>query len=482
MNCKFCGEQMPERGNFCPVCGGDNSPEATLPENELILEETVEIVPPETPVVEDMEQQAQETAAPAVKKMKRTAAISGCVAVLAVLALVLFFGIRGTFSSTGEGWDVAGWFDWEVFRENDIFKKDSYTVSDSKAQNKADQVVATLGDAKLTNGQLQIYYQMEVIGFLNQYSYYLSYFGLDYTQPLDQQECMLMEGYTWQQYFLECALSSWQQSQVLALQAEENNFQMDSTYQERLDSVDADMTSTATSNGYESADAFLQSQCGANTSMDDYKAYMNVYFSGYLYFAQLCESIETPSDEALAEYFQANQETLEAQGITQDGSYLVDVRHILIGVDGGTENEDGTITFPDAELAADARAKAEAILEMWLENPTEEYFGELAKEYTADGNGDDGGLYTDVYEGRMVATFNDWCFDESRQPGDTGIVETKFGYHIMFFSARSEEIWLTDTREAYLSDKEVEILENALELYELKVSYGKIALAHVDLV
>ena len=33
----------------------------------------------------------------------------------------------------------------------------------------------------------------------------------------------------------------------------------------------------------------------------------------------------------------------------------------------------------------------------------------------------------------MVATFNDWCFDSARKPGDTGIVETNYGYHVMYF-------------------------------------------------
>ena len=93
-----------------------------------------------------------------------------------------------------------------------------------------------------------------------------------------------------------------------------------------------------------------------------------------------------------------------------------------------------------------------------------------------------GGLYTDVAQGRMVKTFNDWCFDPARQVGDYGIVETKFGYHIMFFSARGEEVWLTKTRQAWFSQQQTALLEQLLEQYEMTVRYGKIALAHVDLV
>ena len=33
----------------------------------------------------------------------------------------------------------------------------------------------------------------------------------------------------------------------------------------------------------------------------------------------------------------------------------------------------------------------------------------------------------------MEEAFEDWSFDASRQVGDTGIVETSYGYHVMYF-------------------------------------------------
>ena len=38
----------------------------------------------------------------------------------------------------------------------------------------------------------------------------------------------------------------------------------------------------------------------------------------------------------------------------------------------------------------------------------------------------------------MVTAFNDWCFDDSRKAGDTGIVETEYGYHIMYYVGDSD--------------------------------------------
>lgn len=485
MDCKFCGQPLPEGSSVCPDCGWRDEPLAE--KDQQAFEEMVQIVPPETQPQDSMEQ-AEECLAPEVKKMKRTAVISGCIAVLAILALVLFLGLRSGFfqpnidptQPTQDTQPTTGTIPPNGNPE-DVTCKGSYTADDQQAVTDADVVVATLGGAKLTNSQLQLYYQIELVSFINEYGYFLSYVGLDYTKPLDQQQCMLANGYTWQQYFLETALVAWKQNQALALEAEKNNFQLDAETRSYLEGLETSMEELASENGFASADAMMQDEFGCNTTLADWASYMDVSLNGYQYYLQLCQAIETPSDEALADYFQANKETLEAQGIKQDGSYLVDVRHILITVDGGVENEDGTITFPDAALADAAKAEAESILAKWQENPTEENFAALAKAHTADGNGDAGGLYTDVEQGRMVKTFNDWCFDDSRQKGDYGIVETRFGYHIMFFSGRGEDLWLTKTRQAYLSQQQTALLEGILEDYDMKVSYDKIALASMEL-
>ena len=47
----------------------------------------------------------------------------------------------------------------------------------------------------------------------------------------------------------------------------------------------------------------------------------------------------------------------------------------------------------------------------------------------------------------MEAAFNDWCFDSSRKPGDTGIVETTYGYHVMYFVGTDEPNWKIQVRD-----------------------------------
>ena len=88
---------------------------------------------------------------------------------------------------------------------------------------------------------------------------------------------------------------------------------------------------------------------------------------------------------------------------------------------------------------AAAKAAAEEILASWKSGEaTEESFAALANEKSADGDGTTGGLYENVYPGQMVVNFNDWCFDSARKPGDTGIVETEYGCHVMYFVGDSD--------------------------------------------
>ena len=118
---------------------------------------------------------------------------------------------------------------------------------------------------------------------------------------------------------------------------------------------------------------------------------------------------------------------------------LKNVRHILVNFMGGTTDDLGYTTYTDEEKAA-AKASAEEILTEWKSGEaTEASFAGLAAEKSGDpGSTANGGLYEDIYPGQMVAAFNDWCFEEGRKAGDTGIVETEYGYHVMYFSGESD--------------------------------------------
>ena len=52
----------------------------------------------------------------------------------------------------------------------------------------------------------------------------------------------------------------------------------------------------------------------------------------------------------------------------------------------------------------------------------------------------------------MVEAFNDWIFAQSRKPGDVDVVETDYGYHVMYFVGDGYEAWQSEVVTAMKND------------------------------
>ena len=358
----------------------------------------------------------------------------------------------------------------------DVTCKGSYSVSDEETAVVGDTVVATVGEHTLTNSQLQVYYWMEVQNFLNTYGAYAAYFGMDYTRPLDTQICVYDENLTWQQFFLQTALTNWNQVQAMNLMAKDAGVTITEEDQAYLEGLDAYLEETAAGFGM-SVEELMIANFGPGTDKEDYRYFQDLYLNGLPYYKAESDKL-VPTDAELEAFFAEHEEEYAQSGVTKDGKF-VDVRHILVQVQGGTTAEDGTTTYSDEDWKTCEEA-AQAILDEWLSgDKTEESFAALATEKTEDpGSQSTGGLYEQVYEGQMVQPFNDWCFDEARVYGDYGLVQTSYGYHVMFFVG-SEPQWISYAESDWYNEQANKLLENIVAEYPMEVTYADIALGVV---
>lgn len=153
----------------------------------------------------------------------------------------------------------------------------------------------------------------------------------------------------------------------------------------------------------------------------------------------------------------------------------VNVRHILIkpeseeGTDEDGHNHSDAKECTDEEWQA-AYDKAVSILDEYKEGEnTSEAFAQLAIANSEDGNASSGGLYENIIPNQMVPTFNAWCFDGDRAAGDTGIVKTEYGYHIMYFEGYGEyNVWQYTAQQALASDDGTTALDDLKAKAELK--------------
>ena len=361
----------------------------------------------------------------------------------------------------------------------DVTCKGSYSVSDEEALAAGDTVVATIGEHQLTNRNLQVYYWMEVQNFLNTYGNYAAYFGMDYTQPLDTQRSVYDENLTWQQFFLQTALQNWNQVQAMSLMAKEAGLTTDAEDQAYLDGLDDYLEQTAAGFGM-SVEELMAANFGPGADKEGYRYFQDLYLNGLPYYETESAKL-VPTHEILDAYFAEHEEDYAQSGITRESKF-VDVRHILVQVKGGTTAEAGSTTYSEEDWKTCEDA-AQAILDEWLAgDKTEESFAALAGEKTEDpGSQATGGLYEQVYEGQMVPEFNDWCFDESRQYGDYGLVRTSYGYHVMFFVG-SEPQWISYAESDWMNEQSNKLLEDIVSRYPMEVSYENIALGVVNMV
>ena len=184
-----------------------------------------------------------------------------------------------------------------------------------------------------------------------------------------------------------------------------------------------------------------------------------------------------------------------------DHTKTVDVRQILISADTSSSDaaetdetetaEAGETATAETESAeaqeqakedakAAAKVKAEQILKDWKSgDATEDSFAELAKTYSDDtGSNTNGGLYEAVKEGQMVTNFNNWCFDATRKPGDTGIVESDYGYHIIYFIGDDAEEWHVNIEDTITSNKLNDYMTDLTADIEVKDSRHHVAYLH----
>lgn len=428
---------------------------------------------------------------------------------------------------------------------------------------------ATIDGEKYTAAEVGYYYQTAYRNFLNQYSYFTSYLGLntgaslknqeisadsasmlgiEVPEPAEGEEAPVSTGMTWHDYFLDEALENMSVIQAALKAAEAEGFAYPAGVQVQYDDNMAALKSAAAASGI-SVSQYLKGNFGAGVTEKvygeqlmrvlRYSAYADAYQDSQVYSDSDLETaynadrnsydhvsyetvsisgaaesttddegntVEPTAEEiaaaketaqnaakAILEGFE-NGEDLEELADEHDGTYsenengsysagsvmsewlydsarkpgeaatledgtvqyvvvfhdrfrdenpTIDIRHILVPLGTGSiaEGEEG-YEDEQAQLKADAHAKAEELLAQWQSGEaTEDSFAALAMKESTDSSKYDGGLYTEVYQGRMVAEFNDWCFDTARQSGDTGVVDTQYGSHVMYFSGVNRDRW-----------------------------------------
>lgn len=397
----------------------------------------------------------------------------------------------------------------------DVTCKGSYT-----AEGEADAVVAKAGEAQLTNGQLQVYYWAAVASY-RQAGHEAA---PDFDKPLDTQACQIDSSVnSWQQYFLRSALNTWHSVQALKAQGLAEGVEAEEAYQPNLNNHGIYLTdipameyhyshnletfhpNTLHQEYLDNLPALLDSLAREADCQDGEELARKAFGtseSALLEAAETCNWAYSYFTEL--GYYLENTPAAEETGASSPGTEkTVDIRHILMIPDDLEEvddtpawakkdtepvileyvqvAEDGTVSCSEAAWEA-GLADAQALLQGWEQerNHSEATFAQLARENSDDpGSTINGGAYRDLRQGQLMDILDAWCFDTARQTGDTTILRSAYGYHILYFCGSTDSS-LAEAEKDQTAQKQAALVTAAREKYPMEVDYRVICLTEAE--
>lgn len=339
-----------------------------------------------------------------------------------------------------------------------VTAKGSYTGTVDAAA-----VVASVGEEVLTGDMLQLYYGLTVCDWRENGGTPAP----DWTVGLDVQECpMDGDAITWQQFFLQRALDTWHLHTALRLQSAGAVMALDPDFEPNMYNHDVyfddSMPVVARIYGKDPSykinalnQAFIEALPDLLTRLGGADALAGALGGSAVTGATL-ETLAVRMNEAYAYFIWARRQAFPEDEQIPSGD-TVTFRHVLLIPEDGDWD------------ACEARAKE--LLEAYRtqQKVDEPRFAVVANTHSMDeGTRLCGGLYEYISKGQMAAPLDEWLFDEARIPGETAVLRSDLGVHILYFRGKEAAPDRSELGRA--------LIRGALEQYPITVSYEKIAL------
>ena len=302
----------------------------------------------------------------------------------------------------------------------------------------------TANTTKYTPAQVNYYYGRDYVNLVNTYGDYISMLGIDTSlglSGLKDQECPMMDGGTWRDYFRDSAKNDVQQIQALLDYAKENGI---SLTQEEIAEVDAQfegIEETATSLGYGNADKLYSMNYGSGVTT---KIVRQAALDGAL--AQKAYDSKqdslTWSEDELEDYYQSLNGDKDL--FTFD-MYYVSAETVETTVTGEDGTESTEMTADDTSRA-EAKSTADAIVAAYKDGDD---IDDLQERFEAAVLSQTGNLPTSRsgYSGSgLSSAYADWM-KADRKAGDVEVFadaeEDPAGYTVVMFLDREDNHYPT---------------------------------------
>lgn len=340
----------------------------------------------------------------------------------------------------------------------------------------------TVGDHELTQLEYDYHFNTTVNNYINTYSSFLSYMGLDTAKPFDEQN--YSEDMTWQEYFEQTTLEQIQQTYALLDDARANNFEHDTT--EDYESFVTQAKETAKTNKITMWN-YYKNMFGDYATANNIKPFLESTYLANAYYNKLLED-NTPSEDTASDYYEehkADYDKVTYYSFTFDPENYKE--------DTGTENGESTSDQTDTGSASEnedtdtskntARTLAEEMKEQ-LEDGKD--FEALCAEYAVgdaktnyESTDKEYSLTENVVCSSVNQAFREWVSNESRKAGDITMIQdadTGICYVLKFVTRTYDENCMDSISSKLSSDAVTEYVDGLLkDNYEITDVMGKIS-------
>lgn len=393
----------------------------------------------------------------------------------------------------------------------------------------------TIGGEDITKVEFDYQYNLVKNNYINQYSAYMPYFGVDPNVDLAAQQ--YSDTMTWKDYFEQMAVDNLIRSRALIRQAKAEGFQADVTeeyanYEENV--------KRAAKEAEKDVKTYVKEQYGPQATLGRIRTFVEESIYANKFFEQIAEQ-KMPSAEEIQTYYDENKDDYdvvdyrmtsfaaelpdepteeETKAAMAEAKEKADEAVKTVAADGelrenvlkmstvsairdwlfdSSRKEGDTAVIEDTSLnicyalafekrylnetlSNDVRLlitkeNGEALLDEWKAGEaTEDTFAALCKENSLDVvSAQNGGLYEELFAQDMPAELGAWVTDDTRAAGDTVAITTEDGYnYVLYYVGKNIARWQLEIRETLLSADMNAYVSGISEGIEVEDAKGKL--------
>jgi parvulin-like peptidyl-prolyl isomerase len=280
-----------------------------------------------------------------------------------------------------------------------------------------------VGDTSYTAAEYSFFYKYSYNKFVMENGSYLSWLGLDTSQPLSSQQ--YVDGQTWADFFKEAAQNTMKEVTALYDEAQKGGFTLSEEDRATLDSDISSYEEAYKSAGFASTDAYLAAVFGKGCTLEVVSGLLEKLYISET-FSQEKYASYTYTDSELSAYYAENKDDLD------------NYTYLSFYASGGVSEEDAASADGEALKAAamaEAKRKAEAV---GANAETVESFKAAA---LAEGGSE--ATETTTQGSSLTAAYADWMKDAGRRAGDSTVIETDTGCYALYFLSRDDNRYST---------------------------------------